>query len=273
MEGGADAADAGVGDGAGGQAAVFVGVVGGGRCLVCVEHPLPVFAQGELQGAVHLQRHLLLQAVVDYAGDDGALVVEAGFFFHQRGHGHDGVFVVCGCAGNVRQQLVVVAYELFEHPLDGFALFGLLVEEVRVRHQEAFKRLGLDARFRQQVGVRSGCDEQLGVVEEFGDLLDGQALGHGQLELLIEKGAVGPGYHFFQQLPRGVSLWQLVYAVAYACTLGRVQAQGETKQALVLDEALRCQQVADVSAGCTLGHLDGYWGARLALVGCADVHG
>ena len=54
LEGGGDAGGAGGRNGAGREAEVFVGVVGGVDFLVFMDHALAVFTEGVLEGRVHL---------------------------------------------------------------------------------------------------------------------------------------------------------------------------------------------------------------------------
>ncbi len=101
-----------VGDGAWGQACVFIGIVGRVDAQIFFADVAVKISQCVDDGGVGLQAHVFLQAVVEDRGYHLAFAVEPGFLFNQGGE----------CDGLVQVKIQFVqALDIFRGALDAVA--------------------------------------------------------------------------------------------------------------------------------------------------------
>ena len=173
VEGGADGVGAGHGDGGWGQSAAGVGVVGGvGFEVRADEVAVELFPEAVDDGGIGLQAHSAPQAVDEDSGDAGALVGQAGFFFH---NGCEGEGFVGGLQGEVWRAVLPGLGEGFAQALVGFAqdgeVVGAGVEEIGFGQQQSFHVCFGRAEFFEDGGFIQGGGGvgEAGVVAEVAD--------------------------------------------------------------------------------------------------------
>ena len=269
VQGCAEGGYAGVGDGARGEAGVFVGVVGrGGLEVGGVDGAAPaVVEQGGVDdGGVGGEGHGPGEAVGEDAGDEGAFGLLAYLFFDERGHG-DGA----GHGGVVDAELGGGLAEAADHGGEDLEGRGVAGEAVGVGEEVAFERFGVGA-WGEEIGdefdvLALGGEEgfafgEAGGFDCGGDVEDVEALGDGEglgVDVAADEAVVDLGW------------WDRVVEAIFAGLEGAVAGEAEEGEGVAAaDDAVFPQKGGDGGGAGAGGDVDEGFGCW-AVGGVDDV--